>query len=326
MKFNRILALAILTLAVCSITAKAQTVKLSDFGGTWYTTNGKQITAHGGQVLKEGSTYYWIGEVDSSGGGFQGINCYSSPNLTSWTLVGDILPPQASGDLETSDLVERPKILYNTSTKNYVMWMHIWNGDKVGYATSSSVCGTYSYKGSSQPLGNESFDIGSFQDSDGTAYLLSANYDNGIIVYKMNSDYLSPASIVDSKSTWGDYEAPAMFKANGYYFILMSHQTGWTSNDNVYSYSTAIGGPWSTPADFATAGTNTYNSQTTYVLPVIGTSGTVNMYMGDRWDAGDITDSTYVWLPLNISGHTISMPNESTWYLDITTGTWSTTN
>lgn len=323
MKLNRVLAVAVLALTVCSITAKTQTVNLSDFGGTWSTTSGAQITAHGGQVIKVGSTYYWIGEVDTSSGGFAGINCYSSTNLTSWTLVGDILPPQSSGDLAPSDLVERPKVLYNSSTGQYVMWMHIWNGDAVGYATSSSVCGTYTYLGSSQPLGNESFDIGSFQDSNGNAYLLSANYDNGIIVYLMSADYLSPASIVDPKSTWGDYEAPAMFKANGYYFILMSHQTGWSSNDDVYSYATSISGPWSAPVDFAASGTDTYNSQSTYVVPVTGTSGTVYMYMGDRWDSSDITNSTYVWLPLSISGTSVSMAFDASWNLNISAGTWS---
>ena len=83
------------------------------------------ITAHGGGILKVGSTYYWIGEVDSSGGGFQGINCYSSTDLTTWAFVADVLPPQSSGDLVSSNLVERPKVLYNSSTGKYVMWMHI---------------------------------------------------------------------------------------------------------------------------------------------------------------------------------------------------------
>jgi len=323
MKLNRLFAVAILSFAVLSMNAKAQTVLLTSFGYTWSTTSGAQITAHGGQILQVGGTYYWIGEADSSGGGFQGINCYSSTDLTSWTFVGDILPPQSSGDLVTSDLVERPKVLYNSSTGLYVMWMHIWNGDAVGYATSSSVCGTYTYMGSSQPLGNESFDIGAFQDTDGNAYLLSANYNKGIIVYLMSSDYLSPVSIVDPNTTWGDYEAPAMFKEGGYYFMLMSHQTGWSSNDNVYSYATSIGGPWSTPVNIAVSGTNTYNSQTTYVVPVTGSSGTTYMYMGDRWNSSNITNSTYVWLPLKISGSTLTMPWENSWNLDITTGTWS---
>ncbi len=318
---TRVLFLALLTITLCSFTAQAQIYS----GTTWDATNGSLITAHGGQILKVGSTYYWIGEVDTSGGEMAGINCYSSTNLTNWTFVADVLPVQSSGDLASSDLVERPKVLYNSSTNTYVMWLHIWNGDAVGYATSSSVCGTYTYLGSSQPLGNESFDIGSFQDTDGTAYLLSANYDNGIIVYQMSSDYLSPVSIVDGVSTWGDYEAPAMFKANGYYFLLMSHETGWSPNDDVYSYATSISGPWSTPVDFAVAGSDTYDSQSTYVVPVTGTSGTTYMYMGDRWNSSDITDSTYVWLPLTISGDTVSMSYYDNWALSTSTGEWSVT-
>jgi hypothetical protein len=321
----RAFLLALLTLAFCSFAASAQSI-ISP-GATWDATNGSRITAHGGGIIKVGSTYYWIGEVDTSGGEMAGIDCYSSTDLSTWTFVADVLPVQSSGDLASSDLVERPKVLYNSSTGKYVMWLHIWNGDAVGYATSSSVCGTYTYLGSSQPLGNESFDIGSFQDTNGDAYLLSANYDNGIIVYQMSADYLSPATIVDAKSTWGDYEAPAMFKANGYYFLLMSHETGWSSNDDQYSYATSISGPWSAPADFAVAGTNTFNSQSTYVLPVTGSSGTTYMYMGDRWNSSDITDSTYIWLPLTISGNSVTMNNwYQRWSLNVSAGTWAATD
>lgn len=44
---------------------------------------------------------------------------------------------------------------------------------KVGVATGDSVCGTYEYLGSWQPLGHQSRDIGLFQDDDGSAYLLT---------------------------------------------------------------------------------------------------------------------------------------------------------
>ena len=313
------LSLVLLTVVFCSLAAQAQILP----GMPWYDTSGSPIKAHGAGIIQVGSTYYMIGEIDSSGGGFQGINCYSSTNLTNWTLIGDILPPQPSGDLVTTDLVERPKVLYNSATGKYVMWLHIWSGDAVGYATSSSVCGTYTYLGSSQPLGNQSFDIGSFQDTDGTAYLLSANYNNGIIVYQMSSDYLSPVSIVDGVSTWGDREAPAMFKANGYYFLICSHETGWTSNDDQYSYATSISGPWSALADIATAGTNTWNSQSTFVQPVTGSSGTTYIYMGDRWLSGQIENSPYVWLPLTVSGSTLSLPWVNNWSVNISTGTWT---
>jgi hypothetical protein len=314
-------ALALAIACTLTISASAQSSIIS--GAPWKDTSGNLLAAHGAGILKVGSTYYMIGENDSSGGGFQGINCYSSTNLTSWTFVRDVLPPQASGDLVTSNLIERPKVLFNSSTSKYVMWVHVYNGDKVGYATSSSVCGTYTYQGSSEPLGNESFDIGSFQDTDGTAYLLSANFDNGIIVYKMASDYLSPVSIVDGVSTWGDREAPAMFKIGSTYYLICSHETGWASNDDQYSTAPAIGGPWTALANIATAGTNTWDSQSTFVLPVTGSGGTTYIYMGDRWISGAINNSSYIWLPLTVSGTTLSLPWVNNWTLNVGAGTWA---
>jgi hypothetical protein len=69
----------------------------------------------------------------------------------------------------------------------------------------------------------------------------------------------------------------------------------------------------------------TYNSQTAYVLPLQGTSGTSYLYMGDRWGnsfGGTVDDSRYVWLPLTFPTSTsMSM----SWYpevsLDTTAGT-----
>jgi hypothetical protein len=55
--------------------------------------------------------------------------------------------------------------------------MHIdsssYGDAKVGVATGSSVCGTYSYKGSFRPLNFESRDMGLFVDDDDKAYLLT---------------------------------------------------------------------------------------------------------------------------------------------------------
>jgi hypothetical protein len=50
-----------------------------------------------------------------------------------------------------------------------------------------------------------------------------------------------------------------------------------------------------------------YGSQTAYVLPIQGTSGTSYLYMGDRWGnsfGGTVNDSRYVWLPLTFPSST----------------------
>jgi hypothetical protein len=41
-------------------------------------------------------------------------------------------------------------------------------------------------------------------------------------------------------------------------------------NDNIYCTATSLSGPWSAWADFATAGSNTYSSQTSGVVNING--------------------------------------------------------
>ncbi|QRV98871.1 glycoside hydrolase family 43 protein [Ceratobasidium sp. AG-Ba] len=289
-------------------------------GATWTASGTNQhVQAHGGGIIKVGSTYYWIGENKLNGGSYQSVNCYSSTNLVEWKYVGALLGLQGSGDLGPNRVVERPKVIYNDSTKQYVMYMHIDSSNygeaKVGVATSSSVCGSYSYRGSFQPLGFQSRDMGLYKDTDGQAYLLTEDRANGLRINKLSSDYLS---VVSNVYTWSQkYEAPAVFKSNGVYFMLASQLTGWDTNDNMYSTSTSLSGPWSSWKTFAPAGTRTYDSQTTFVLQV----GNNFMYMGDRWFSNNLMRSSYIWLPLSVSGTTLSLPNNYVnWVMDANSG------
>jgi beta-xylosidase len=118
-----------------------------------------------------------IGEDKTKGSAFQNVNCYSSTNLVEWTYVGALLSQTSSGDLGPNRVVERPKVIYNDSTKKYVLYMHIdsssYGEAKVGVATGNSPCGSYTYQGSFQPLGFQSRDMGLFKDDNGSAYLLT---------------------------------------------------------------------------------------------------------------------------------------------------------
>jgi hypothetical protein len=99
--------------------------------------------------------------------------------------------------------------------------------------------------------------------------------------------------------------------------MFASQLTGWNPNDNYYATATSLSGPWSGWKKIADSGSNTYSSQTTFVLPV----GDSFMYMGDRWVSDNLMRSTYVWLPLTISGTTASMKNAVNWILNPSTGT-----
>jgi hypothetical protein len=97
-----------------------------------------------------------------------------------------------------------------------------------------------------------------------------------------------------------------------------SHLTGWAANDNVYSTSTSLTGPWSAWTIFAQNGSLTYQSQTNYVLTL---SNNEAFYFGDRWISSDLGSSTYIWLPLNISGTSVNMPYHSSWVPNVSAAT-----
>jgi hypothetical protein len=293
-------------------------------GAAWNDTSGNALQAHGLGIVKSGSTWYAFGENktgESSGNtSFQSINCYSSTDLRNWTFQRAALSVQGSGDLGPNRIVERPKVIYNASTATYVMYLHIDSSDyseaKVGVATSSTPCGAYTYRGSSRPLGFQSRDIGLFQDTDGTGYLLSEDRANGLRIDRLSADYLTVSSAV---AVFADYEAPAMVKTGGRYYLLGSHLTGWSTNDNDYTTATSLTGTWAAWRPVAPAGTNTFTSQTANIITV----GSSFVYAGDRWTTGNLGTSPLIWLPLTISGTTMALGWQSSWTLNVTAGTWT---
>jgi hypothetical protein len=146
-------------------------------------------------------------------------------------------------------------------------------------------------------------------------------------IEEMASNYQSVVSVTAELPSM---EAPAVLKIGGTYYAFGSHLSGWGANDNEYSTATSITGGWSALKDFAPAGTNTYTSQTTWIEAVAGTGGTTYIYMGDRWDHSklptSLANSSYIWLPLTISGNTVSMPWYNRWTLNVPAGTWAITD
>jgi hypothetical protein len=293
-------------------------------GAVWNDTQGNVIQAHGEGIIKVGGTYYWLGEDKTNGASFQNVKCYSSTDLKNWTFVSNVLTRQASGDLGPNRIIERPHVIYNSVTSQYVMYMHVdsssYTDRKAGVATCSSVCGSYSYQGSVKPLGHDSLDDTLFQDGT-TGYFLSEDRTNTKLqIYQLSNDYLTVSSLV---ATLPQYESPAVAKIGGTFFIFGSHLTGWATNDNQYTTASSMAGPWGAWKSFAPAGTNTCDSQVTFILPVTGTSTTTYVFLGDRWNSGNLTDSRYIWQPLTINGTTVSMTCATSWKIDTATGIWS---
>lgn len=189
-------------------------------GTDWLDTAGNPIHANSGNILKVGSTYYWYGEHAVSGK-FDSVNVYTSTDLKNWTFRNAILTKDSATELASSK-IERPKVIYNPSTGQYVLWAHYENGTdyslaRVAVATSSTPDGKFTYEGSFRPMDLESRDMTVFVDTDGTGYLLSASRKNGgandtMALFKMNDSYTG----VDSFEGWlfenAYREAPAVVK------------------------------------------------------------------------------------------------------------------
>ncbi|SDE07495.1 Glycosyl hydrolases family 43 [Paenibacillus sp. UNCCL117] len=279
----------------------------------WNDTAGNPIQAHAGGVIKEGSYYYWFGVERNADVGmtFKQLNMYRSADLKNWEYVNAILTENSHPDLNWCK-IERPKIIYNDTTGQYVMWMHYEEGDnynlaQAAVAVSSTIDGDYTFISRGRPLNTHmSRDATLFKDDDGTGYFISAARGNADLnIYRLSADYLSIDSL--TATLWpGNYrEAPAMVKRNGYYYLLTSGATGWSYNQAKYAYSTNISSGWSSL--FNIGSPSTYESQGNYILPVAGTGETSYLYMTDR-HAGAFGEhfnyGKYVWHELQFNSNT----------------------
>jgi len=310
-------------------------------GVQWADTQGKPIQAHGGGVLLADGYYYWFGENRNSDSTFYAVSAYRSRDLVRWEFVHNVLREASARELDPAN-IERPKVVFNAATKKYVMWMHWENGSDYGearaaVASSDTVAGDYTYHGSSRPLrdggvtdhgkpGYMSRDCTLFVDDDGKAYFISATNENyDLNLYELTPDYLGIQRLVATLFKGGHREAPAVFKRNGVYFLLTSGATGWDPNQAQYATSRSIGSGWSAMQNVGDG--NTFYSQSTYVLPIQGSSGTSYLYLGDRWAgawSGRVNDSTYVWQAIEFpSATSMRMTWSNTLSFDVPAGSVS---
>ncbi|HEY9059463.1 MAG TPA: RICIN domain-containing protein [Pseudobacteroides sp.] len=340
-KCKYILVMLLISLLTCiSINSAANAAVTSLTNGTQFKdTSGNVIHAHGGSLLKYGDYYYWYGEYRDSSNYFLGVRCYRSTDLMNWEYRGEVLKPSSAAELNKCN-VERPKVMYNASTKEFVMWMHWENGVHYGEARAavaycSTPDGNYTYQGSFRPLANSgvidhdkpgymSRDCSVFVDTDGKGYFISAANENmDLILYELTADYKKIASLKAKLYVGKQREAPCLIKRDDYYYLITSGCTGWTPNQAKYAYSKSLSSGWS---DLINIGNNTtYNSQPAYILPVQGPNGTTYLYTGDRWAGawnGKVNDSQYVWLPLVFKSDTVlELPFYNSIKIDAAAGT-----
>jgi len=292
-------------------------------GEPFYDTSGNLLHAHGGGILQYNGYYYWFGENRQSD---ILVSCYRSTNLKDWEFRNHVLRRSTHSELGTAN-IERPKVIYNTTTKQFVMWAHKeissdYSQARAAVAVCNTIDGNYSWVRSFRPLNHMSRDCTLFVDTDGRAYFISAaneNYD--LHIYRLTSDFLDIEALV-YQFIGGHREAPAIFKSNNSYYLITSGATGWNPNQGSYCTATNLAGPWSGQSNFGNS--TTYSSQSTYVLPIQGAQRTSFLYMGDQWAGawgGAVNDSRYVWLPIAVNSATsLTFTNSALITVDTETG------
>jgi beta-galactosidase len=290
-------------------------------GKIWADTAGHPIQAHGGGVLVHSNTFYWYGE-DRTPGLRGGVSCYSSTNLYDWQREGVALPaeslPQIGGH---ATFLERPKVIFNSRTGRFVMWMHLEQGGyhlaSVGIAVGGSPAGPFTFQNAFQPNGNMSRDMTLYVDDDGNAYEIYSARDNyDLRICRLSDDFLS-ATTNDVLIASDHREAPALFKYRSRYYLITSACTGWAPNAANYYTAGHILGPW-TGHPNPCRGPNaerTFDGQSTFVLPVPGKAGAL-IFMADRWKPHDLPNSTYLWLPLQCEGDNLIIDWRDVWSLE----------
>jgi len=292
-------------------------------GGDWIAADGKVISAtEGGIIQVNGFWYMWGLDRSQNNSTFIAVVLYKSTDLVHWTFVKQILKASSNALIDNNATVERAKILHNTKTGKFVMWMHYeghnaYNVAEVAYATADAIDGDFVFQDHFQPLGIDSRDLNVYQDADGSAYLLCTTKGNqNVSLFSLDSTYTKVVKELFRGNASDNFacEGHSIVKSGGLYFWLMSWCSGWNFNDNHYYTATSLAGPWTSRGNIATAGANTFESQVGWAFPMPGANGVDFVFMGDRWSVSDFSNSRMVMLPLRVSGTGLSLSWYDRWY------------
>ena len=309
-------------------------------GDVWRDTNGQPINAHGGGMLFHDGAYYWYGEnkdgrtwLPASTKAWEGyrvdvtgVRCYSSKDLLAWRDEGLVLkavPDDPKHDLHPSKVCERPKVIYNARTRQFVMWMHMDSEDykaaRAGVAVAERPTGPFRYIESVRPEGQMSRDQTLFQDDDGKAYRIYSSENNATTyISLLTDDYLKHTGKFVRVFQGRSMEAQVVFKRGGKYWLIASGCTGWAPNAARSAVADSIWGPWTelgNPCRGADAG-KTFGGQSTFAFPVAGKPDAW-IFMADRWNKTNLSDSRHLWLPLQFQDGRLVIEWRDAWDLSV---------
>lgn len=321
----------------------------------WATVGGAEIRANAGSILKRNGVYFWFGmryDGTITAAVFQGriaLNEYTSTDLSHWRRVQTVLsydteaPPPEDPNVQWFG---RPDVIYNASTKNYVLTIerNVGHRNELAFFTATSPDGAFVWhpdKEIALPDGLHTMgDKGVFQDSNGQAYLLFVSDDDAPPFNKhtkiapFTADYLGLRGVI-SDCGGGGHEAMSIIKRAGSYYLFSSRTRGWLPSATTYKKAASIsqfacqggddGGGWNVVGT-TPGSTNSFNTQHDFVMPVRGSRGTAYLYAGDRWSQWDPRIQgigRYAWYPLTFDAAGTPVVNGlPDWSINASTGQW----
>ncbi len=312
----------------------------------WKDTDGNTINAHSAGLYDENGDYYWYGEHklphnENTSLADGGVAVYRSKDLINWENQGLVLSVNyndSQSDIAYGCRIQRPKVVYNASTKKYVMLFKLFlkgGGVDVGYngvAVASSPLGpfTYDHKFLAASTVNGSGDFALYQAPNGDLYHFTVRKSDRVFVKaKMTADYLNPATAyMPCPGIATGTEGPAFFYKDGTYHLFASGSSGWDPNPARYYTSNSIDGPWTNQGN-PCMGTNpvsglgpekTFGGQPTFIQKIEGAD---NQYIAlcDVWRPIEPTTSRYIWLPFRVKNNKFTLIWLNSWNL-----TWFNNN
>jgi len=167
--------------------------------------------------------------------------------------------------------------------------------------------------------GQMSRDMTLFVDDDGKAYHIHSAEENVTLhISELNDDYIGFTGKYVTVIPAGHNEAPAIFKKDGKYYLITSGCTGWKPNAARSFVADNIMGPWISLGNpcIGKDSLTTFNSQSTYILPVRGKKD-VFIFTADRWTPENPIDGRYIWLPIKFIDNKIILEWEDKWNLSV---------
>ena len=228
-------------------------------GQIWLDTKGKRIQAHGGSIIYLDNNYYWYGEnkefTDPDKNIWHwGVRCYRSDDLYNWEDLGIIIPPETedlNSSIHPSSMMDRPHIIYNKRTKNFVCWLKIMERDGTQSATvltSDRLTGPYTkVRERLYPLGMSAGDFDLAVADDGKAYYYFERVHSETICADLTNDYTDVTGYYSTHFSNGQppyvREATAHFVRNYKHYLITSGTTGYLPNPS----EIAVGDSWHGP-------------------------------------------------------------------------------